>query len=194
MRLPAASISRHPFRPPKLTTKLCLHAASACCAPHALQAGGAVASLDVSDNNLSASAAHLAAGLAQLTALKALTMNNCALATLPLVGLGPRGLPGLQTLELCGNSFGRCCPADGLAACPRLRSLDLSGALRGGVCFGLLGRGRGYVHRVLDSDSTVPKAMLPTQCRQRKAAKHPSSLQVKNSSTLTLCPCTVLQA
>jgi hypothetical protein len=96
-----------------------------------LQAGGAVTSLDISDNNLSAGShpAQLAAKLAQLTALKALTMNQCALATWPLGGLGPRSLPMLQTLELCGNSFGRCCPADGLAACPRLKSLDLSGVV-----------------------------------------------------------------
>lgn len=96
-----------------------------------LQAGGAVTSLDISDNNLSAGShpAQLAAGLAQLTALKALTMNQCALATWPLGGVGPRSLPVLQALELCGNSFGRCCPADGLAACPRLKSLDLSGVL-----------------------------------------------------------------
>lgn len=85
--------------------------------------------LELSDNNLAAAIASLAAGLAHLPSLKLLSLNNCSLTTWPLVDLGPGSLQALHTLELAGNSFGRSCPQDGLAACPHLKTLDLSGVL-----------------------------------------------------------------
>lgn len=93
------------------------------------QAGSSVTSLELSDNNLAAAAASLASSLAQLPSLKHLSLNNCSLTTWPLLGLGPGGLRALHTLELAGNNFGRSCPQDGLAACPQLKTLDLSGVL-----------------------------------------------------------------
>jgi Leucine-rich repeat (LRR) protein len=86
-----------------------------------------VTSLELSDNNLAAATPSLAAGLAQLPSLRLLSLNNCSLTTWPLVGLSPGSLQALHTLELAGNSFGRSCPLDGLAVCPRLKTLDLSG-------------------------------------------------------------------
>lgn len=88
-------------------------------------------SLELSDNNLGPGTASLAAGLQQLPNLKVLALNNCGLTSWPLAGLSPGCLQGLHTLELAGNSFGRSCPVDGLAACPRLKSLDLSGVYEG---------------------------------------------------------------
>lgn len=95
-----------------------------------LQAGDRVSSLDVSDNSLAADAANVTRHLPQLSNLKALAMNNCSLTSWPLAGLSPGCLGALQALELCSNSFGVCLPADGLAACPGLKSLDLSGEMR----------------------------------------------------------------
>lgn len=103
--------------------KTALHHTAALC----LQGGDHVSSLDVSDNNLSADASNIGAQLPQLSALKALLMNNCSLTSWPLESLGAGSMQALQTLELCGNSFGSGIPQQGLAACPRLKCLDLSG-------------------------------------------------------------------
>lgn len=95
-----------------------------------LQAGDRVSSLDVSDNSLAVDAANVTRHLPQLSNLKALAMDNCSLTSWPLAALRPGCLGALQALELCSNSFGGCLPADGLAACPGLKSLDLSGEMR----------------------------------------------------------------
>lgn len=91
------------------------------------QAGDRVISLDVSDNNLAADALSISSQLPQLSALKTLAMNNCGFAGWPLAGLSPGCMQTLQALELCGNGFGRSLTAQALAACPRLKSLDLTG-------------------------------------------------------------------
>lgn len=90
------------------------------------QARDRITGLDVSDNNLGADAANIASGLPQLTAVKVLSLNSCALSTWPLAGLSPGCLQNLHTLELRGNALGPC-PVNALAACPHLKTLDLSG-------------------------------------------------------------------
>ena len=107
------------------------------------QAGEAITSLDVSDNDLSADTANLSAGLPQLSAVRALALNSCGLTTWPLSGLPPGCLQSLTSLELRGNvGLGvQPCPLDALAACPRLKSLDLSGGGAWALCVGTVYRG-----------------------------------------------------
>jgi hypothetical protein len=95
-----------------------------------VQAGARIASLDVSDNRLAADALRISSQLSQLSAVKALAFNNCGFASWPLAGLSGGCLQALQTLELCGNSFGGSLTAHALAACPCLTTLDLTGRAR----------------------------------------------------------------
>lgn len=94
-----------------------------------------MASLDVSENSLTGDGDNITTGLQQIgSSLRVLAMNSCGLTAWPLAGLPLGCLPALHTLELRFNVLGGC-PDSGLAACPRLKSLDLSGRLvmgRGG--------------------------------------------------------------
>lgn len=89
---------------------------------------GSLSSLDASDNNLGDDAANMTTGLPHFCELKSLSLNSCALHTWPLAGLSAGCLPALQSLELRFNPLGTS-PLQGLHACPRLKSLDLSGVV-----------------------------------------------------------------
>lgn len=65
---------------------------------------------------------------AHATALKVLLLNSCSLSAWPLAGVTAGALAALHTLEARGNPLQAALPPRALAACPGLRSLDLSGA------------------------------------------------------------------
>eukprot|EP00878_Enallax_costatus_P026031 GHUV01027903.1.p1 GENE.GHUV01027903.1~~GHUV01027903.1.p1 ORF type:complete len:599 (+),score=189.93 GHUV01027903.1:562-2358(+) len=90
------------------------------------QSAASLGKLDLSNNPL-AQDALLPQHLATLSQLKVLCLNSCNLVSWPLQGVEAGSLEALHTLECKSNPFRGHIPAGGLAACPALRSLDLSG-------------------------------------------------------------------